>query len=161
MSARRDELLTIYVISVCTDSRFRHCLFTSLTTTAAATVTASTTSKMRYSLSRFDLLPLEILSMIADLLRGSDLVGHVVLSEFRKDFRDYYYEGRGRDFWEPLLRANGLSTTAEENLEDKDWAELAVTCVKHVEVCQHPQCGMARLRENSELRYHSPPVNGA
>lgn len=104
--------------------------------------------------SYLDRLPLEIISMISNAL-GNDLVGHVTFSTLRPDISRFCYSDKGRDFWQPKLRASGLSLPDDEDEEfdrdDDDWWEcLAFKCVEHAETCQHSKCGMARLRENGE-----------
>lgn len=100
-------------------------------------------------------LPLELITMIFDNL-GHDLVAHVTFSELRPDIYDFCYKGRGRKFWKPILRASGLSTlehskhdTESTELTSHEWEKLARECVKHAEVCTHPECGFV-LRENGE-----------
>ncbi len=101
-------------------------------------------------------LPLELITLIFDNL-GHDLVAHVTFSELRPDIYDFCYKGRGRKFWKPILRASGLSTlehskhdTESTELTSHEWEKLARECVKHAEVCTHPECGFVLLRENGE-----------
>ncbi|KAI0766009.1 hypothetical protein BC629DRAFT_902481 [Irpex lacteus] len=110
--------------------------------------------------SYLDRLPLEIISMISDAL-GDDLVAHVTFSTLRPDISGFCYSDKGRDFWQPKLRASGLSLPDDEDEEfdrdDDDWWEcLAFKCVEHAETCQHSKCGMARLRENERLMATMP-----
>lgn len=104
-----------------------------------------------------ELLPLELIYTIFEDL-GHDLVAHVTFSKLRPDIYEFCYEGRGRDFWKPVLRASGLSTLElsehdHESLTSHEWEDLARECVAHAESCKHPRCGMARLRENGKRRF--------
>ncbi len=111
--------------------------------------------RSRMSTSYIDLLPLELISIIFDNI-GHDLVSHVTFSTLRPDIYEFCYKDRGREFWQPILRASGLSTLerskhaaeARDLTSRAEWEELARECVAHAETCRHPKCGMARLREN-------------
>lgn len=108
--------------------------------------------------SYLELLPLELISIIFENI-GHDLVAHVTFSKLRPDIYEFCYKNRGRGFWEPILRASGLSTLelSEHDLETDaslssrgQWEKLAGECVAHAETCKHPRCGMPRLRENGK-----------
>lgn len=112
-------------------------------------------SMSRTVINYLELLPLELISMISNNL-GHDLVAHVTFSTLRPDIYEFCYKDKSREFWRHILRASGLSTLERSQHDDEslvspgDWEKLARECVAHAEVCKHPKCGMARLRENGK-----------
>lgn len=102
-----------------------------------------------------DLLPVELIQKIFEYL-GHDLIAHVTFSKLRPNIHECCYKGLGRKFWEPKLRASGLSYSDEDvemhihEFDDEDWEQLAADHVEHAETCTYSRCGLAVLRENSK-----------
>ncbi|KAI0692488.1 hypothetical protein BC835DRAFT_1356900 [Cytidiella melzeri] len=101
--------------------------------------------------SYVDLLPTELYPMIIEHI-GFDLISHVYFSQLNARI-EACYRCLGRAFWEPVCRASGLACQPAEHasLTNEDWADLAFECAGHALSCQHPACGMGRLRENERL----------
>lgn len=87
-----------------------------------------------------------------------DLIAHVTFSKLKPYIYDRLYKGRGCEFWRPILRASGLSTPNDGEVDlifPHEWEALATEVVEHADKCHHPECGMKRLAENGE-RAQSP-----
>ena len=102
-----------------------------------------------------DRLPTELYPIVIDHI-GPDLISHVYFSRLNPRIASCYV-GLGRAFWEPVLRESGLGSLAVEStaMLDEDWETVAVQCAEHVVSCQHPACGMGRLRANGMSCYNT------
>lgn len=107
--------------------------------------------------SYIDLLTPEMLNLIFVSLEH-DLVVHVTFSKLRPYIHERLYKGRGCESWRPILRASGLSTPNDGEIDlifPHEWEALATEIVEHADKYHHPECGMKRLAENGE-RAQSP-----
>ncbi|KAI0766010.1 hypothetical protein BC629DRAFT_1539558 [Irpex lacteus] len=100
--------------------------------------------------SYIDLLSSEMLNLIFVGLEH-DLIAHVTFSKLRPYIYDRLYKGRGCELWRPILRASGLSTPNDGEIDlifPHEWEALATEVVEHADKCHHPECSMNRLAEN-------------
>ena len=100
-----------------------------------------------------DRLPTELLQTIKFNIDDDDLVSHVHfynLNDRIGALYDHAFDDPNSVFWYTICRHIGLGCLPDDihELGDVDWKDIAFKCVAHADVCTHPGCGVARLREN-------------
>ncbi|GJF00611.1 hypothetical protein PsYK624_169050 [Phanerochaete sordida] len=94
-------------------------------------------------------LPNELLLLIHSEIDEYDLLTHVCYLQLCSRTRACYARSPPR-FWRRLARTHGLGLSRMEEDTELVWRKVAVECAEHVWVCQHPECGEQRLKENRE-----------
>ncbi|KAH8107846.1 hypothetical protein BXZ70DRAFT_16470 [Cristinia sonorae] len=103
-----------------------------------------------------DILPVELWAIIKTFIHPSDLLTHVSFFVVTESIADVLYGNPQRQaaFWEALCLSNGLGCVAQDERNEETgapnvpWGVVAIECAQNAVHCHHPECGLARLREN-------------